>query len=100
AVSRGKAAKLRRADYSVQAASADVLKNNRLIAEAARRAGLASPLLDVCHELFARTVTLGHGTDDMIAVLRAIEARTAEGSGFPPAPLTREMHERHSAEPT
>ncbi|MGE5156126.1 MAG: NAD(P)-dependent oxidoreductase [Betaproteobacteria bacterium] len=80
AVSRGKAAKLRRGDYSVQAASADVLKNNRLIAQAARRAGLASPLLDICHDLFARTVALGHGADDMVAVVRAIEARTAEGT--------------------
>jgi 3-hydroxyisobutyrate dehydrogenase len=79
-VSRGKTAKLLADDYSVQAASVDVLKNNRLVAEAARRAGIASPLLDVCHMLFAETVTLGHGGDDMLAVLRAIEARTAKGN--------------------
>jgi 3-hydroxyisobutyrate dehydrogenase len=76
-VSRGKTAKLLADDYSVQAASLDVLKNNRLVAEAARRAGIASPLLDVCHALFGETVQLGHGGDDMLAVLRAIEARTA-----------------------
>ncbi len=76
-VSRGKTAKLLADDYSVQAASLDVLKNNRLVAEAARRAGIASPLLDVCHALFGETVTLGHGGEDMLAVLRAIEARTA-----------------------
>jgi 3-hydroxyisobutyrate dehydrogenase len=75
-VSRGKAAKLLADDFSVQAASLDVLKNNRLVAEAARRGRLASPLLDVCHELYGETVALGHGGADMLAVLRAIEART------------------------
>jgi 3-hydroxyisobutyrate dehydrogenase len=75
-VSRGKTAKLLAKDFSVQAASRDVLKNNQLVAAAARRAGIASPLLDVCHALFTETVELGHGGEDMLAVLRAIEART------------------------
>ncbi|MGW4513192.1 NAD(P)-dependent oxidoreductase [Streptomyces sp. NPDC004393] len=75
-VSRMKAPKLLARDFAVQAAAHDVLKNNRLVAEAARAAGLASPLLDVCHTLFDETVTLGHGSEDMVAVLRAIEART------------------------
>ncbi|MGA4928797.1 NAD(P)-dependent oxidoreductase [Streptomyces incarnatus] len=75
-VSRMKAPKLRERDFAVQAAALDVLKNNRLVAEAARRAGLASPLLDVCHALFEETVAQGHGGEDMVAVLRAIEART------------------------
>ncbi len=78
AVSRVKAPKLLDRDFSVQAAAADVLKNNRLIAEAARKAGLASPLLDVCHALYDETVRRGHGGEDMVAVLHAIEARTAE----------------------
>ncbi|MFF7380951.1 NAD(P)-dependent oxidoreductase [Streptomyces massasporeus] len=77
AVSRGKAPKLLERDFSVQAAAADVLKNNRLIAEAARRADLASPLLDVCHALYDETVRRGHGGEDMVAVLHALEARTA-----------------------
>jgi 3-hydroxyisobutyrate dehydrogenase len=76
-VSRMKAPKLYARDFDAQAAAHDVLKNNRLIAEAARTAGVASPLLDVCHTLFEETVTLGHGGEDMVAVLRAIEARTA-----------------------
>nr|WP_268253187.1 NAD(P)-dependent oxidoreductase [Streptomyces lucensis] len=76
-VSRMKAPKLRERDFAVQAAALDVLKNNRLIAQAARGAGLASPLLDVCHGLFEETVARGHGGEDMVAVLRAIEARTA-----------------------
>lgn len=78
AVSRMKAPKLLARDFAVQAAASDVLKNNRLIAEAARKAGLASPLLDVCHALFDETVDRGHGGEDMVAVLRALEARTAE----------------------
>jgi 3-hydroxyisobutyrate dehydrogenase len=76
AVSRMKAPKVRTRDFAVQAAARDVLKNNQLIAEAARKAGLASPLLDVCHALFDETVAQGHGGDDMVAVLRALEART------------------------
>jgi 3-hydroxyisobutyrate dehydrogenase len=79
AVSRGKAAKLVAGDYAVQASIADVLKNNRLIADAARRAGLASPLLDVCHALYRETLAAGHGAADMAAVIRAIEARTDAG---------------------
>jgi 3-hydroxyisobutyrate dehydrogenase len=75
-VSRMKAPKLIDRDFAVQAAVSDVLKNNRLIASAARQSGLASPLLDVCHTLFAETVRLGHADADMVAVLRAIEART------------------------
>lgn len=75
-VSRIKAAKLVERDFAIQAGAADVLYNNQLIAEAARRAGIASPLLDVSHALFDETVALGHGDEDMAAVLRAIEART------------------------
>jgi 3-hydroxyisobutyrate dehydrogenase len=76
AVSRMKTPKLLARDFAVQAAADDVLKNNRLIAEAARHAGLASPLLDVCHDLFEATVALGHGSEDMVTVLHALEART------------------------
>ncbi|MEL3945481.1 MULTISPECIES: NAD(P)-dependent oxidoreductase [Streptomyces] len=75
-VSRMKAPKLLARDFGVQAAALDVLMNNRLVADAARSSGVASPLLDVCHSLFTDTVALGHGGEDMIAVLRAIEART------------------------
>ncbi|NUT93883.1 MAG: NAD(P)-dependent oxidoreductase [Saccharothrix sp.] len=75
AVSRAKTVKLRDGDYSAQAAALDVLKNNRLIAEAARAKGVASPLLDVCHALFRETVDLGHGGQDMAAVAHAIRAR-------------------------
>jgi 3-hydroxyisobutyrate dehydrogenase len=79
-VSRVKALKLVDGDFAAQAAAADVLINNELIAAAARQAGLASPLLDVCHALFRETVALGRGDEDMAAVLSAIELRTAAGT--------------------
>ncbi len=76
AVSRAKASKLVEGDFAVQASISDVLMNNRLVAEAARQADLASPLLDACHKLYSETEALGHGGLDMAAVVRAIEART------------------------
>jgi 3-hydroxyisobutyrate dehydrogenase len=76
AVSRMKAPKLLDRDFAVQAAAADVLMNNHLIADAARTRNVASPLLDACHALFTETVALGHGAEDMVAVLKALEART------------------------
>lgn len=76
-VSRVKAAKLAAQDFEVQAAISNVLENNRLVAVAAREAGIASPLLDVCHQLYAETQAMGLSNADMISVLRAIEKRTA-----------------------
>jgi 3-hydroxyisobutyrate dehydrogenase len=77
AVSRVKTLKLISGDFAAQASIRDVLKNNQLVAEAARSASIASPLLDVCHTLFAETLALGHGKEDMVAVLRALERRTS-----------------------
>jgi len=78
-VSRVKAAKLVAQDFAAQASISNVLQNVRLIAEAAREAGIASPLLDVCHALYAETQGLGLGREDMVAVIRAVEQRTAKG---------------------
>ena len=78
-VSRVKLGKLVTQDFSVQAAITDVLKNSRLVAEAARSAGIASPLLDASHALYGETEAQGLGTSDMVAVIRAIEQRTAAG---------------------
>jgi 3-hydroxyisobutyrate dehydrogenase len=75
-VSHVKAPKLVGRDFAVQATISNVLENNRLIAEAAREAGIASPLLDVCHALYGETRTLGFGDADMAADLKAIEARS------------------------
>ena len=89
-VSRVKALKLVARDFAVQASITDVLKNNRLIAEAARASHVASPLLDVCHALYGETVALGHGQADMVAVVRAIEARTDSSARPAPRPTSRE----------
>ncbi|WP_063765582.1 NAD(P)-dependent oxidoreductase [Herbidospora cretacea] len=75
AVSRAKAAKIVAADFTPQAAIGDVLKNARLVAEAA--AGIGSPLIDACHGLFRETLDLGHGAADMAAVIEALRARTS-----------------------
>jgi 3-hydroxyisobutyrate dehydrogenase len=79
AVSRAKLAKLLSHDLSPQAAATDVLTNNRLVAAAAREVGVPTPLLDQCHALFAEAVAGGHGAADMIAVIHALESRTAAG---------------------
>jgi 3-hydroxyisobutyrate dehydrogenase len=76
-VSRVKAAKLLAKDFAAQAAISNVLENNRLIVDAAREAGIASPLIDVCYALYRETEAQGLGGKDMVAVLRAIEKRTA-----------------------
>jgi 3-hydroxyisobutyrate dehydrogenase len=78
-VSRVKALKLATQDFTVQASISDVLYNNRLVVEAARGSNMASPLLDVCYSLYGEAVALGHGSSDMAAVVRAVEARSAAG---------------------
>jgi 3-hydroxyisobutyrate dehydrogenase len=75
-VSRAKTHMLITRDFAVQASVSNVLENIRLIAEAARQSGVATPLLDVCHSLYDETVRLGQGRSDMVAVFQAIEART------------------------
>lgn len=74
-VSSIKLDKLLRGDFSAQAAAADVLKNSRLVADAAVSAPTAAPLLELCRDLYAEAVDLGHGAADMVAVIRALESR-------------------------
>jgi 3-hydroxyisobutyrate dehydrogenase len=76
-IMRVKLPKLLASDFTAQAAISDVWMNTRLITDAATKAGVAVPLLDICEALFAETDALGHSRDDMAAVLKAIEARTA-----------------------
>ncbi|MFC0529762.1 NAD(P)-dependent oxidoreductase [Phytohabitans kaempferiae] len=80
-VSRAKARKLVEKDFDVQASIANVLENNRLIAEAAHTRGVPAPLLDVCHALYGETLSLGHGALDMAAVVHAFGARAAVATG-------------------
>lgn len=80
AVSAVKGRKLRDRDFGVQAAIRDVLYNNELIVGAARGRGVAAPLLEVCRQLYAETDRAGHGTEDMAAVVRALEARSSRST--------------------
>ncbi|QGZ66681.1 NAD(P)-dependent oxidoreductase [Paraburkholderia acidisoli] len=74
AVSRIKLDKLCARDFTRQAGIADVLKNSRLVVEAAHAARIAVPLMERCRTLYARTESLGYAHDDMIAVVHAFDA--------------------------
>ena len=76
AFSRMKLAKLVADDYSVQAFARDGCNSTRMITNAARDAHIATSVMAVCRQLYDETVALGHGNDDMISVIRAIEARS------------------------
>lgn len=78
-VSKVKLGKLLDGDFTAQALITDVLKNSRLVVDAARAAGIATPLMDDSEALYADTVELGHGSQDMAAVVKAIAARTRSG---------------------
>ena len=75
-LTRVKIPKLVARDFSVQAATADAFNSTKLIADAARAVGMASPVLDVCRTLYGESVELGNGRLDMVSVVAAIEART------------------------
>jgi 3-hydroxyisobutyrate dehydrogenase len=75
-LTRVKIPKLIAQDFSVQAATADAFNSTKLIAEAARAAGMESPVLDLCRILYGESVELGNGRLDMVSVVKAIEART------------------------
>lgn len=84
AFSRMKLAKLVADDYRVQALASDARNSTRLITAAAREAGASTALIDACRELFEEAVALGHGADDMLAVIRAMEARSVKLAGASP----------------
>jgi 3-hydroxyisobutyrate dehydrogenase len=75
-VTRVKIPKLVERDFAVQAATADAFASCQLIADAARAAGIASPLLDLSRKLYGESVDLGNGRLDMMSVIQSIEART------------------------
>ncbi|KAG4073352.1 hypothetical protein HA402_008508 [Bradysia odoriphaga] len=75
-ISRLKTEKIVANDWAPQAAIRDVLMNSTLITDAARSRGIASPILDVCRDLYDEAVQRGDGALDMAAVVRAITDRT------------------------
>lgn len=76
-VSRAKAHALSTGDFSPQAAIPDVLKNANLVVDAARERLVAATLMEPSAQLYAEALALGHGGDDMAAVVSAYRARTA-----------------------
>jgi 3-hydroxyisobutyrate dehydrogenase len=77
-VARVKAPKMVQRDFGVQAAIRNVLESNRLVVEAAREAGIPTPLANVCKDLYARALAQGFGDEDMISVLRVYESLVRE----------------------
>ena len=75
-LARVKAGKLLAADFDVQAAITDVIKNADLVAEAAQNAGIAAPIIDLCSDLYHETADAGWGHLDMVAVVKAFERRS------------------------
>ncbi|WP_029210509.1 NAD(P)-dependent oxidoreductase [Arsenicicoccus bolidensis] len=76
AVSRAKLRVLVEGDFVPQASVSDVHYVSRLVAGAAAGADVSAPLMDVARDLFGEAEQLGHGDEDMAAVLRALQART------------------------
>ncbi|MET1004043.1 MAG: NAD(P)-dependent oxidoreductase, partial [Propionibacteriaceae bacterium] len=68
-------------DYAVRAAITDVYASTRLIADVAEASNIPAPLLEVASDLYRETVQQGHGREDMVAVIKAIQARTADQRG-------------------
>ena len=75
-VSRVKLEKLVTGDFAAQASLADVFMNSRLVADAARAADVATPLLDQADALYETAAGMGFGHLDMIGVIRALEAKS------------------------
>lgn len=76
-ISRVKTEKLVRGDETAQASIRDALANSVLVTDAARAAGTATPLVDLCRALYAEAADQGAAALDMSSVLRALQARTA-----------------------
>ncbi|WP_039923854.1 NAD(P)-dependent oxidoreductase [Amycolatopsis decaplanina] len=77
---RVKAPKLVEEDFAPQASIANVLANVELIAAAAGEAGLELPLIEASRALYAETARRGFGAEDMVAVVKALEARPSPRS--------------------
>ena len=74
-VTRVKAPKLAARDFDPQASIVNVLQNAELVHDAATAAGASAPLLSECVSLYREACERGDGDLDMVAVIRALEAR-------------------------
>jgi 3-hydroxyisobutyrate dehydrogenase len=75
AVALAKGGQLQREDFEPQASVDDALKNATLTLAQARASGTPAPLLAAAHALLDEAARQGHGRRDMVAMLRALEAR-------------------------
>lgn len=78
ALARTKVDKLRARDFEVQAAITDVIKNADLVADAARSARVAAPIIDICADLYHQSDEAGWGALDMAAVVKAYQRRSED----------------------
>jgi 3-hydroxyisobutyrate dehydrogenase len=77
AVSRLKLSSLIANDFTPHAAIADALNSTQLITAAAAQARAACPLIGSCRELYGETAASGLAAQDMVAVIKTMEARSA-----------------------
>jgi 3-hydroxyisobutyrate dehydrogenase len=91
-LSRIKAPKLVQRDFSAQAAAVTVLENTEIISGAARKAGVTTPMLDVCQGLLQATCDMGFGAEDLVAIIQVLEdsgppslGGQRETTGYPPS---------------
>jgi 3-hydroxyisobutyrate dehydrogenase len=83
-VSRLKLASLIASDFTPHAAIAGALNSTQLITAAAAQARIACPLIEACRELYGETAASGLAAQDMMAVIKTMEARSARLQTVPP----------------
>lgn len=76
-LSQVKLAKLMAGDFARQGAVSDGVNNTRLITDAAASARASAALITEVRSLYDEAYALGHGSDDMIAIVKAMQARSA-----------------------
>jgi 3-hydroxyisobutyrate dehydrogenase len=76
-LTRVKLPKLASRDFAPQAAVSDAFTNTRLVLGEAAASRAATPMLAQASALFAETLELGAAREDMSAVVRALEQRSA-----------------------
>ena len=79
-VARVKAPKLARRDFAPQAAIHNVAESNRLVVEAAQQAGISTPVVDACLDMYRRALGDGLGDEDMVAVVKSYESMPRAGA--------------------
>ncbi len=77
-VSRIKVEKIITRDFSPQAAMNDAWNSANLILQAAREADVSVSLVERCRDMYTETISAGRQDEDMVSVIHAMEAQTAQ----------------------